>query len=122
MNTYLRILYYLYYTIFRINGSNNSWRAAFSSVMLMSLVLFINFIFAINLILNFTDRFLIYLLFVLIALPNYFLLMKNKKYENLGIKSSSDSYVQKYISLFLFIALWISAITLSIIDFKLRTS
>lgn len=113
LNIYERTFYHLYWFIFVLNKRTDKWRAALSSVIILSLLLFIISLFLFGHIIKFESKTIIYGIFISIFILNYWLFVSKKKYEKLEKIYSNDSKKHKLISLLFLIILLIAAISLS---------
>ena len=119
LNLYEKVFYHLYCFIYVVNMRTDKWRAAFSSVLVLTILIFINSIFILDLIVNFKSKIFIYSIFFAVFILNYWFFMYKKNYENLEKKYSSNNKKDKRISMLILFILLFTGIFLSIIDANL---
>ena len=115
-NTYINWLLMISLFIYKINGKSSKWMAAFSTVLLVSLLYSLNFIFLLSLFSVEVTRWFLYILFFCIFLYHYIILIIKKRFLNIYIQNVSHKPVFKIASIFLLLLLFFSLILFIILE------
>lgn len=114
--TYNRIFFHLYKFIYNINNQSNKWLAAFSAVLVLSLLLFINILLLFGRFFVFSPKIFTYLIFASIFIMNFSMFMLRSNYLKFELKYVNDSLIMRFFSLLCTLAFFLLAIVLTILD------
>lgn len=117
-NIYKGSLWIGYKAILIINNEKMKWRAAFSSILLFTLLTSLNIILIANGLQISINKYLSFSLFALVFLINYSVFIQNKKYEIIDNKYKDLSLTKKILCSLILILEFICLIVFLIIEYN----
>jgi hypothetical protein len=120
MNLYIGMFCLLYSSIFFINGKTQEWRAAFSAIIILSLILFMNVMFILAIFFRPINSLITFIVFVTLFIINYLLFLRVKRYEiSIELYKKTNTGFKWLVGLILF-GLVLLSILLGYIELRLK--